>query len=195
MPMSNRKTDPSSGALRGTSPRLPRPRRRSKASRGRMVGLLQLLPPDKDDRREDQEARCKRLCSQISKRRPADTILESHRIGILGEAESEALKRQYEGMNGIQLYQQIVRRLKRILRRQESWREQQRRSQRLFREARIADSALRAAPSGTSTSPDLLDGVVDLRPCPLSTRLRRPKRVQQLTNQKNNRQLQGARPI
>ena len=125
-------------------------------------------------------------------RTPYQRVVES---GILGESEAEALKRRYEGMNGIQLYQQIVRRLKRILRRQESWREQQRRSQRLFQETRLADSALRAAPSGTSASPVLLSGAVDLRHHPLSTRQRKLRSVQQLTNQKNNRQLQGARPI
>ena len=124
-------------------------------------------------------------------RTPYQRVLES---GILSESESEALKRRYEGMNGIQLYQQIVRRLKRILRRQESWREQHRQCQKLFQEARLADSALRAAPSGTSASPGLLDGAVDLRPHPPSTRQRRLRSVQQLTNQKNNRQLQGARP-
>ena len=123
-------------------------------------------------------------------RTPYRRVLES---GMLSESESEALKKRYESMNGIQLYQQIVRRLKRILRRQESWREQRRQSQRLFQEARLADSALRAAPSGTSASPGLLDGAVDLRPHPLSIRLRRLRSVQQLTNQKNNRQLQGAR--
>ena len=123
-------------------------------------------------------------------RTPYRRVLES---GILSESESEALKKRYESMNGIQLYQQIVRRLKRILRRQENWREQHRQSQRLFQEARLADSALRAAPSGTSASPGLLDGAVDLRPHPLSIRLRRLRSVQQLTNQKNNRQLQGAR--
>ena len=124
-------------------------------------------------------------------RTPYQRVLES---GILSESEAEALKRRYESINGIQLYQQVVRRLKRILRRQENWREQQRQSQRLFQEARLADSALRAAPSGTSASPGLMDGAVDLRTRPLSTRQRKLKSVQQLTNQKNKRQLQGARP-
>ena len=124
-------------------------------------------------------------------RTPYQRVLES---GILGESESGALKKRYESMNGIQLYQQIVRRLKRILRRQESWREQHRQSQRLLQEARLADSALRAAPSGASASPGLLDGAVDLRPRPLGTRQRKLRSVQQLTNQKNKRQLQGARP-
>ena len=53
----------------------------------------------------------------------------------------EALKERYEQLNGIQLYQQVVRRLKRILRRQECWRDQQRQTQKLILEARLADFA------------------------------------------------------
>ena len=53
----------------------------------------------------------------------------------------EALKERYEQLNGLQLYQQVVRRLKRILRRQECWRDQQRQTQKLILEARLADFA------------------------------------------------------
>ena len=123
-------------------------------------------------------------------RTPYQRVLES---GVLNKDEAEALTGRYRRLNGIQLYQQVVRRLKRILRRQEAWREQQRETQKLFLDARLADSALRAAPSGTSASPGLMDGAVDLHPRPLSTRQRKLKSVQQLTNQKNAHQLSGAR--
>ena len=123
-------------------------------------------------------------------RTPYQRVLES---GVLNEEEAEALTERYRRLNGIQLYQQAVRRLKRILRRQEAWRDQLRKAQRLFLDARLADSALRAAPSGTSASPGIQDGTVDLRPCPLSTRKRKLLSVQYLTNQKANRQLLGAR--
>ena len=73
-------------------------------------------------------------------------------------------------MNGIRPYRQIVRRLKRILKLQESWREQDRLSKRL-----------------------LQDCAVDLHPRPISIRQRKLKSVQQLTSQKNSRQLQGTR--
>ena len=121
---------------------------------------------------------------------PYQRVLES---GVLNEEEAKVLTERYRRLNGIQLYQQVVRRLRRILRRQETWREQQRETQRLFLDARLADSALRAAPSGTSASPGIQDGGINLRPNRLSTRQRKLQSVQYLTNQKANRQLSGAR--
>ncbi len=123
-------------------------------------------------------------------RTPYRRVLES---GILDEAATKALTERYEKLNGIQLYQQIVRRLRRILRRQEAWREQTRQVRSLIQETRLADSALRAAPAGTSASSGLLDGAVDLQRKPLSARQRKQQSVQQLTNKKAARQLSGAR--
>ena len=123
-------------------------------------------------------------------RTPYQRVLES---GVLNEEEAEALTERYRRLNGIQLYQQVVRRLRRILRRQEAWRDQRRETQRLFLDARLADSALRAAPSGTSASTGIQDGGIDLRPNRLSTRQRKLRSVQYLTNQKAKRQLPGAR--
>jgi hypothetical protein len=122
---------------------------------------------------------------------PYQRVLDS---GILSEEEAKALTERYRNLNGIQLYQQVVRRLKRILRRQEAWRDKKRDAQRVFLEARLADSALRAAPSGTSASPVLKDGAIDLCPNRLSIRQRKMQSVQYLTNKKNNRQLSGAHP-
>ena len=122
---------------------------------------------------------------------PYQRVLDS---GILSEEDAKALTERDRSLNGIQLYQQVVRRLKRILRRQEAWREKKRDAQRVFLEARLADSALRAAPSGTSASPVLKDGAIDLRPNRLSIRQRKMQSVQYLTNKKNNRQLSGAHP-
>lgn len=124
-------------------------------------------------------------------RTPYQRVLES---GVLDEDSAKALKARYEKLNGIQLYQQVVRRLKRILRRQDEWRLKQRQTQKLILEARLADSALRAAPSGPSASPGLKDGAIDLRPNRRSTRQRKLQSVQYLTNQKTNSRLQGARP-
>lgn len=120
---------------------------------------------------------------------PYRRVLES---GVLSEDEAKALKGRYERLNGVQLYQQVCRRLKRILSRQECWRERRRQEQKLLQEARLADSALRAAPSGTSASPGLLDGAIDLCPDRLSVRQRKLKSVQQLTNQKTRHQSSGA---
>ena len=114
-------------------------------------------------------------------RTPYQRVLES---GVLTEAEAEALTERYRRLNGIQLYQQAVRRLKRILRRQEAWRDRQRDMQRLLLDARLAASALRAAPSGTSAPPGIQDGGIDLRPSRLSSRRRKLQGVQYLTNKK-----------
>lgn len=46
-----------------------------------------------------------RKCQECGPRIPYRQVLES---GILGESGSEALRRRYEGMNGVLLYQQIV---------------------------------------------------------------------------------------
>ena len=54
----------------------------------------------------------------------------------------------------------------------------QREVRRLLLDARLADSALRTAPSGTSASPGIQDGGIDLRPNRLSTRQRKLQSVQ-----------------
>ena len=76
----------------------------------------------------------------------------------------------------------------------QAWRSQQRDVQRLLLDARLADSALRAAPSGASASPGIQDGGIDLRQNRLSTRQRKLQSVQYLTNKKSNHQLSGAHP-
>ena len=60
---------------------------------------------------------------------PYQRVLDS---GILSEEETKALTERYRSLSGIQLYQQVVRRLKRILRRQEAWRDKKRDAQRVF---------------------------------------------------------------
>ena len=125
-------------------------------------------------------------------RTPYQRVMES---GVLDEAAAAALKARYESLNGVQLYQSIVRRLGRIVRRQEKWRAEMRQSGESVQEARLAASALRAAPSGTADSPGLLDGIIDLRPKPISRRKRKEKSVKYLTNQKLRRQTSGALSI
>ena len=122
-------------------------------------------------------------------RTPYQRVLES---GVLSEKKAAALTARYRRLNGVQLYRKIVRRLKRILNRQEVLRDRQRQAQKQFLEARLADSALRAAPSGTSASPSLQEGDVSHNPHQVGTRQRKLESVQQLTNQKNKRQLSGA---
>ena len=125
-------------------------------------------------------------------RTPYQRVMES---GVLDEAAAAALKARYESLNGVQLYQSIVRRLGRIVRRQEKWRAEMRQSGESVQEARLAASALRAAPSGTADSPGLLDGTIDLCQKPVSRRKRKEKSVKYLTNQKLRRQTSGALSI
>ena len=122
-------------------------------------------------------------------RTPYQRVMES---GVLGEEDARALRARYESLNGVQLYQAVVRRLGRIVRRQEKWRAEAAQRGEILHEARLAASALRAAPSGTADSPDLMDGAVDLRPKPLSMRKRKARSVQYLTNKKLLRQTSGA---
>ena len=125
-------------------------------------------------------------------RTPYQRVLES---GILDQDEAAALTARRERLNGVQLYQSIVRRLGRIVRRQEKWRAETRQNDEVFQEARVAASALRAAPSGTADATGFLAETVDLGQKPLSKRKRKAKSVQQLTNQKLRRQFQGALSI
>ncbi len=125
-------------------------------------------------------------------RTPYQRVLES---GVLDECAAKALKERYESLNGVQLYQSVVRRLSRIVRRQEKWRAEMRQRDEIVREARLAASALRAAPSGTADSPGLPDGAIDLRPNPISHRKRKKRSVEYLTNQKLRRQTSGALSI
>ena len=124
-------------------------------------------------------------------RTPYQRVMES---GVLSEEDARALRARYESLNGVQLYQAVVRRLGRIVRRQEKWRAEAAQRGEILHEARLADSALRAAPSGTSASPGIQDGGIDLRPTRLSTRQRKLQSVQYLTNKKTNHQLSGAHP-
>jgi hypothetical protein len=125
-------------------------------------------------------------------RTPCQRVIES---GILSQEQAEALTGKYRSMNGVQLYQSIVRHLKRIANRQEAWRTQIRQRDEVLHAARVAASARRAAPAGPAYAPCLLDGIVDLRTKPLSAKKRKSKSVQQLTNQKQLRQSQGALSI
>jgi len=122
-------------------------------------------------------------------RTPYQRVMES---GVLSEEDARALRARYESLNGVQLYQAVVRRLGRIVRRQEKWRAEAAQRGEILHEARLAASALRAAPSGTADSPGLMDGAVNLRPKPLSMRKRKARSVQYLTNKKLLRQTSGA---
>lgn len=133
-----------------------------------------------------------RIYEKGGPRTPCQRVLDS---GILDAAHAQALAARRDGMNGVELYLRIVRRLKRILRRQTEWKANLRRQAGLVQEARLADSALRAAPSGTSAAPSLLDGQIALQPQPQPPRHLRQSGVQYLTNQKSPHSSSGALSI
>lgn len=109
---------------------------------------------------------------------------------ILSKEEAEALIARKNAMNGLELYMRLTRRLDRIRRKQESHKAKCRESVRILGEAGFADSALRAAPSGTSDSPCFSSGEIDLA-IGESVRKQRCRSVEYLTNQKSQRQHQG----
>lgn len=124
-------------------------------------------------------------------RTPYQRVIES---GVLDREREAALRGWYGSLNGVRLYQDVVRRLKRILRRQDEWRTRMRRRNGIVREAGVEASALRAAPPGTAPDLRLPDGAVDLCPKAPGAEARKARSVQQLTNQKRRRQSQGALP-
>lgn len=114
---------------------------------------------------------------------------------ILSKDQETALTKRYESLNGVFLYQQILRRLKRILNKQEKYLQSKREEKRILQEARLEASSLRDAPSGTASAASLLDGTISLLPKPLSKRKQHLKSVKYLTNQKHKNQSQGAHSI
>lgn len=114
---------------------------------------------------------------------------------ILTKDQETALTKRYESLNGVFLYQQILRRLKRILNKQEKYLQSKREEKRILQEARLEASSLRDAPSGTASAASLLDGTISLLPKPLSKRKQHLKGVKYLTNQKHKNQSQGAHSI
>ena len=65
-------------------------------------------------------------------RTPYQRVIES---GVLDREREAALRERYESLNGVRLYQNVVRRLKRILRRQDEWRTRMRRRNGIVQEA------------------------------------------------------------
>lgn len=123
---------------------------------------------------------------------PYKRLLET---GILTKDEESALKKRYGSINGVFLYQQIIRRMKRILNRQEKYLQSKREEKRILQEARLEASSLRDAPSGTASTAGLLEGAVSLLANPISRRKQHLRSVKYLTNQKHINQSSGAHSI
>lgn len=105
---------------------------------------------------------------------------------VLTPEQEKALIQKRESLNGLALYQKLIRRLHRIRRKQEVHKENQRAFAKILGKESVADSALRAAPSGTSDDALLANAAMTLPPSKSRTKLRQ-KSVKYLTNQKTRR--------
>lgn len=144
---------------------------------------------------------CKMLVSKIKKpsgkgfatkydapKTPYMRVLEDPDVD---EAVKAKLRLRKAEINGIDLFHRLRKRLRRIRAKQESSRAMRNTPEEIHLSALREDSALRAAPAGTSSATGVEVGGLDLRSRPISHRKRMSKGVQYLTNAKARRQSLG----
>jgi len=111
----------------------------------------------------------------------------------VSDETKEELRRRKSEINGIELFHRLKKRLRRIRAKQEAHRSKANDPENGFLIALRGDSALRAAPSGTSPATGVEVGGLSLLAKPPSKRTRLLKSVQYLTNAKTRRQSLGVR--
>ena len=131
-------------------------------------------------------------CRYDRPRTPYQRLLDEH---VLSEEQERALRARRAGLHGIELRHRLVKRLRRIIRRQEAYAQARHRHDRIVLESAIPDSSLRDAPSGTSVHGALEVGGVSLRDRSLSRKKMRRQSAQYLTNRKRPPHLSGAHSI
>ena len=131
-------------------------------------------------------------CKYDKPKTPYQRLLDEH---VLSEKEECALREYRASLHGIDLRHRLVKRLHRIIRRQEEYTTARKVHDRICLESAAADSSLRDAPSGTSSACALQIGVIDLRPKPLSKQKQHLQSTQYLTNRKVPAYLLGTRSI
>ena len=131
-------------------------------------------------------------CKYDKPRTPYQRLLDEH---VLGEEEARSLREYRGALHGIDLRHRLVKRLRRIIRRQEEYMAAKKQHDRILLESTSADSSLRDAPSGTSSACALQTGGIDLRPRPLSQKKLRYRSTQYLTNRKPPHHLSGTHSI
>ena len=119
-------------------------------------------------------------------------LLDEH---VLSEEDARALARYRNSLHGIELRHRLVKRLKRILRRQAEYAAARKERSRVLLESAAADSSLRDAPSGTSCACALQTGGIPLVGRPISKKKLRLKSTQYLTNRKPPSYLSGTLSI
>ena len=131
-------------------------------------------------------------CKYDKPKTPYQRLLDEH---VLSEEDEQALRKYRASLHGIELRHGLVKRLHRIIRRQEEYTAAKKQHDRIFLESAAADSSLRDAPSGTSSACALQVGGIDLRPKPLSKKKQHLQSTQYLTNRKRPAHLSGTRSI
>jgi len=131
-------------------------------------------------------------CRYDQPRTPYQRVLES---GALSEGETAALKARREKLTGIELLHRIVKRLRRIMRRQEEYARSKREHDRLSIEAVLPGSPLRGAPAGTPVQDGLERGRIHLGRRPPRRQPELRSGVQYLKKQKPPHCLTGALSI
>lgn len=135
---------------------------------------------------------CKMLISKIKKpsgkgfatrydapKTPYMRVLEDPNVE---ESVKTALRKRKSEINGIALFHQLKKRLRRIRAKQEAYRAKMSSEPELHLAALRRDSELRSAPTGTSPATVVKIGGIGLRPKPLSAKRRLTQSVQYLTN-------------
>lgn len=131
-------------------------------------------------------------CRYDRPRTPYQRLLDEH---VLSRDEEARLTACRNALHPIELRHRLVKRLRRILRRQEEYSAAKRSHDKAFLESALPDSSLRDAPSGTSDPGALQVGGITLLPKPPSIRKQRLKSTQYLTNRKTPAYLHGTLSI
>jgi len=146
---------------------------------------------------------CKMLVSKIKKpsgkgfatrydtpKTPYQRVLDDPDVA---DDVKDGLRKRKSEINGIELFHRLRKRLRRIRGKQEAYRAKVNDPGNGYLSALRRDSALRAAPSGSSLATGVEIGGVDLLAKPPSQRSRLMKSVQYLTNARTKRQSLGVR--
>ena len=131
-------------------------------------------------------------CRYDAPRTPYERLLSEK---VLPTDEENALKAYRSKLHPIELRHRLEKRLQRIMRRQEAYSTAKKEHDKMFLERALPDSALRAAPSGSSVRDTLQVGGVSLKPKPISQRKKRLLGTQQLKNRKAPAYLSGTHSI
>ena len=131
-------------------------------------------------------------CKYDKPRTPYQRVLDEH---VLTPEAEASLTARHDSLHPIELRHRLVKRLRRIIRRQEEYTLSKRSHDKALLESALPDSSLRDAPSGTSDPGALQVGGISLLPKPQSKRKQHLQSTQYLTNRKIPAYLLGTHSI